>query len=194
VVPVLVIFLAVPLLCGFSAAFAASEGEHGGEHAAPTKGWVSTDTYRIMNFAVLAVGLFFILKKPVSQALDSRIKGIRDQLNDLEMKKKEAENDLANYSQRLAQLDREAEAIIAQYVEQGKLAKEKILKEAKDAAEKLEAQAKRNIENEFEKARNKLREEVLEKAIQRAENIIRAKITDEDQDRLVDEYLQKVVA
>jgi F-type H+-transporting ATPase subunit b len=188
------ILLAILLLFGVGIVFAASGGgEHGGEHAAP-KGWVATDTYKVMNFAVLAIGLFFVLKKPVSQALNDRIKGIKDQLEDLETKKKEAEKELEGYAQRLTQMDKEADSIIQQYVEQGKKAKEKILKEAQDAAEKLEAQAQRNIEHEFEKARNNLKEEVLEKAFERAEGLIKSSITDQDQDRLVDEYLKKVVA
>lgn len=60
----------------------------GGGHEAASKGWVATDTYRVMNFAVLAIALFFLLKKPVSQALNSRIDGIKDQLKELETKKR----------------------------------------------------------------------------------------------------------
>jgi len=39
-----------------------------------------TDTFRVMNFTVLAVALFFVLRKPLSQALNGRIKGIKDEL------------------------------------------------------------------------------------------------------------------
>lgn len=67
---------------GFCATGEGHEGDHG------TKGWVATDTFRVMNFLVLAVGLFFLARKPVSQGLKGRIKGIQDQLADLEAKKK----------------------------------------------------------------------------------------------------------
>ena len=73
-----------------------------------TKGWVSTDTFRVMNFTVLAVALFFVLRKPLSQALSSRIKGIKEQLDELEAQKAEAEKKLAEYNQKLAQLEKEA--------------------------------------------------------------------------------------
>ena len=46
------------------------------------KGWVATDTYRVMNFSVLFIALFFLLKKPVSNALNARINGIKEQLED----------------------------------------------------------------------------------------------------------------
>ena len=55
----------------------------GGGHDAKPKGWVATDTYRVINFAVLAGALFFLLRKPVAQALNSRIKGIEEQLSEL---------------------------------------------------------------------------------------------------------------
>lgn len=164
----------------------------GGEGA--PKGWVKTDTYRVMNFTVLAVGLFFILRKPLSQFLNGRIQGIKDQLEELEGKKKEAEKQLAQYNERLSLLDKESEKIVNMYVQQGKDAQARILEEAKASAEKLETQAKRNIEHTFQQAKMKVQEEILEKAMAKAEAQIAEKITAEDQDRLVDDYLEKVVA
>ena len=176
------------LLFLFSGVAAASGGGQ------ESKGWVATDTYKVMNFAVLAIGLFILLRKPVSQALNGRIKGIKEQLSELEEKKEAAEKKLAEYNERFLKLDKEAEQIVAEYIKQGNEAKARILKEAESAAVKLEEQAKKNIENEFKKAKSKLQEEILEQALVKAEEIIKSKIDTKDQDRLVDEYLEKVVA
>jgi F-type H+-transporting ATPase subunit b len=159
-----------------------------------TKGWVSTDTFRVMNFTVLAVALFFVLRKPLSQALSSRIKGIKEQLDELEAQKAEAEKKLAEYNQKLAQLEKEAEKIVDDYVRQGNEAKARILKEAEASAEKLQVQARRNIEHEFAQAKLELQKEIFEKSLVKAEEIIRSKFSGEDQDRIVDDYLKKVVA
>ncbi|MBC8199835.1 MAG: ATP synthase F0 subunit B [Desulfobacterales bacterium] len=180
--------IVVVVLIFSGVAFGSSGGEHG------PKGWVATDTYKVMNFTVLIVALFFLLRKPVAQALNARIKGIQDQLDELEVKKKEAEKKLAEYNERLFLLDKEAEKIVAEYIKQGNEAKARILEEAGSEAKKLEEQAKRNIENEFKQAKSKLQEEISEKALLKAEEIIKSKITTEDQDRLIDEYLEKVVA
>jgi len=168
-------------------------GSGGGGEAKP-KVWVATDTYRVMNFAVLAIALFFLLKKPVVAALDGRIKGIKEQLSELEAKKKAAEISLSEYNKKLATMEQEADKIVAEYIKQGNEAKVRILGEAAAAADKLEEQAKRNIENEFSRAKSQLQEYVLEKAFVKAEEMIKNKITSDDQDRLVDEYLKKVVA
>ena len=109
--------LAALLLFGGTMALAASGG--GGHGEAASKGWVATDTYRVMNFAVLFIGLFLILKKPVSQALGGRIQGIKEQLAELEEKKKAAVAQLAEYDAKMAELDKEAEALLAEYVKQG---------------------------------------------------------------------------
>jgi F-type H+-transporting ATPase subunit b len=176
----------VPLVAAPAWASSA-EGGHG-------SGWQATDWYRVMNFVVLAVGLFIVLKKPASQALNSRIKGIAQELEDLESRKRSAEKQLAEYNDRLAKLDKEAEQIVAEYTRQGKEAKARILKEAEMAAEKLKEQAHKNIEHEFKQARVKLQQNVVEKALTRAEQLIKEKISADDQNRLVDEYLDKVVA
>ena len=180
--------IVVAILIFSGVALSSSGEEHG------PKGWVATDTYKVMNFTVLIVALFFLLRKPVARALNARIKGIQDHLNELEVKKKEAEKKLAEYNERLFLLGKEADEIIAEYVRQGNEAKARILEEAESEAEKLEEHARRNIENEFKQAKSKLEEEIFEKALIKAEGIIKNKINSEDQDRLVDEYLEKVEA
>lgn len=184
-----VIILYVLLLLAFSISTALCASGEGG-----SKGWVSTDTFRVMNFVVLAVALGFVLRKPLSQALSSRIKVIKAQLDDLEAQKAEAEKQLAEYNDKLAQLEKEAEKIVDDYVRQGNEAKARILKEAEASAEKLQVQARRNIEHEFGQAKLELQKEIFEKSLVKAEDIIRNKFTGEDQDRIVDEYLTKVVA
>ena len=177
------------LLClGVGTALAAS-GEGGGG-----KGWVATDTYRVMNFVVLLAALIFLLRKPLSKALSSRIQTIKDELESLETQKAEAEKKLAQYNEKLSELESEAEKIVQGYIQQGNDAKAKILKEAEASAEKLQEQAKRNIEHEFSKARQELQRDVVEKSLVQAEEMLKKSITDQDQDKLVNEYLDKVVA
>ena len=183
-----VVIVLLSLSLGIGNALASSDGEAG------AKGWVATDTYRVMNFVVLLVALIFILRKPISQALSSRIKNIREQLERLEIQKAEAEKQLAQYNEKLSQLEGEAEKIIEGYIKQGNEAKAKILKEAEATAEKLQVQARRNIEHEFDKARQELQREVVEKSLLKAEETLKKAITTQDQDKLVDEYLDKVVA
>ncbi len=174
---------------GIVLASSAGEGE-----AVEHMGWLTTDTYKLINFAVLAGAIFYFARKPVKEFFSSRIKSIRDELADLENKKVEAEKILAGYADKIANLDREAEKIIADYVRQGEEAKKRIIAEAELQAVKLEEMAKRNITQEFKNAKAGLLQEVAERAFERAESLVRESISSDDQDRLVDDYLAKVVA
>jgi F-type H+-transporting ATPase subunit b len=101
---------------------------------------------------------------------------------------------LAKYNERLSHLEQEAEKLIQEYIRQGNEAKARIIDEAKKTVEKLEEHARRNIEHEFKQAKTKLQQDILEKALVNAETLIKDSITTQDQDKLVDEYLEKVVA
>jgi len=180
--------IGVVLLCIAFGTAAAASGEDGG-----ATGWGKLDWFRLMNFALLVVVLFYLLRKPISEILNSRIKSIQEQLESLEAQRAEAEKRLAEYNDQLSNLEREAQKIIESYIKQGKEAKAKILKETETAAEKLQAQARRNIENEFAKAKQVLQREVLEKSLGKAEEMLKNEITTRDQDKLIDEYLKKVV-
>jgi len=174
--------------CGF--AWASSDGGHGGVHNA----WLEIDTWKVLNFGILAVAGFFIARKPVAQFFSSRAQGIEDEIRELEQKKADAQKQLADYQAKFKNLDQESKQIVEDYVKQGEEAKTRILAEAEAQAEKLEDMAKRNIEQEFKIAKATLQQEIVEKAMEKAEEVIKATISSDDQDKLVDEYLKKVVA
>jgi len=155
---IIILLVTISVLLAVGSVFASSEGGHGESSFNKTKDLI----WRCLNFAVLAGALFFLLRKPIAQGLEARRQGIRDQLDDLENQKADAQKELAEYNARLDRLDKEIGKIVAEYVKDGEAAKAKIIEEAKVAAEKLQEQAKKNI-------------------------------NDEDQKRIVDEYLTKVV-
>lgn len=175
------------MLCASGAAWAAAGGDAG--HG----GFTATDGYRVMNFVVLFGVLFFLLRKPIPRALNSRIAGIKDQLKDLEARKAEAENQLAETNQRLSALEKEADRILADYMRQGHEAKARILKEAEAAAAKVQDQARRSIEHEFEQAKARLQADIFEKSLVSAEDLLKRNLTAQDQTNLVEDYLEKVV-
>jgi len=156
--------------------------------------WLTIDTWKTLNFAVLAIGLFFLGKKPAKNFFSSRRKEIADEIRELEQKKADAEKQLAEYQAKFNNLDQESKVIIEDYIKQGETAKERIIAQAEAQAVKLEDMAKRNIEQEFKAARTKLQQDISALAVAQAEAVIRESISSDDQDKLVDDYLKKVVA
>ena len=181
------LLVVVSVLFTVGLVWASSEGGGGGIDKGKDLIW------RVMNFGVLAAVLFFLLRKPLAKGLASRRQGIKDQLDDLEKQKQEAAKQLAEYKEKLSRLDEETEKIIAQYIQDGEAAKAKIIEEAKAVSEKLQVQARKNIEHEFDKAKQELKAEMAEQAVTMAEELIKKHIKDEDQERIINEYLTKVV-
>ncbi len=188
--PFLTAFITVAVLLAagsFSLAFSSASHGEGGHNA-----WLVTDTWKVLNFAALIIGGFFLARKPVREFFSSRTKGIEKELADLEQKKVKAEQSLAEYQERFRNLDQESKQIVQDYIAQGEAAKAKILAQAKAQADKLEKTAKHNIEQEFKAARKNLQRQVTAQAIKMAEQIIKDSITKEDQNKLVDQYLKKL--
>lgn len=176
-----------------SIVWASSGGDaHGG--GGVHNNWLITDTWKVLNFGILAAVGFFLLKKPVSEFFSSRKKNIEDEINELEQKKTDAQKELADYQAKFKNLDQESKQIVENYIKQGEEAKIRIIAEAEAQAEKLEEMAKHTIAQEFKSAKAKLQLEIAKKAMEKAEEVIKASITTDDQDKLVDQYLEKVVA
>ncbi|MDI6795683.1 MAG: hypothetical protein QMD09_01995 [Desulfatibacillaceae bacterium] len=156
--------------------------------------WTSVDFWRIMNFLVLLAALVYLFKKVGSPALAKRISNIEQELKDLEAKKEAAARELLEMEKRLVGLEAEAQGVVDDFVRQGEAARDKILAEAARAADRLQEQAQRHMAHELKQAQDRLKEQMLAKAVAMGEKLIKDNINEADQQRLVDEYLDKVVA
>ncbi|MCP4906235.1 MAG: hypothetical protein GY910_14760, partial [bacterium] len=70
--------------------------------------------------------------------------------------------------------------------------REKILEEAQQTAERIRSEAGTAVEREVRRAQEELRREAAELALEMAENLLREKMGDEDQSRLVEEFIARV--
>lgn len=148
--------------------------------------------YRIMNFSVLVVVLVVLARKPLKKGLSDRAQGIKDELADLESRKAKAAAELAEVEKRLKDAEGDRETIVADFRAQGEKERAKIIAAAEDSATRIKAQAQFTIDQETAVAKAELRKEVAQLSAALAEDLLRQKITAEDQTRLVDEYLAKV--
>jgi F-type H+-transporting ATPase subunit b len=161
------------------------------EHAASGEK-VDDLIYRVMNFAVMAIALFFILRKPLSNALAQRTEGIKTELEDLEAKREEALKEVALLEERIRSAEGEREEILSDFRAQGEREKQSILDSAHTMAERIKAQAQFTIEQETQQAKAELRKEIADLSASLAEDMLKQNINDDDQHRLVNEYLDKV--
>ncbi len=187
-------------------ALGAEEG-HGGGHEGFSKAKITDFTWRSANFLVFAGVLIYLLAKKVKvkDVFAKRAQDIAQNLEDLENKKAAAAAALKAAEARLAEVAKEREAIIKQYMAEGELEKSKILDKANQVAARIKEMASLSVQQETRKAADalrtevanmatqSLREEVADLSAKMAEELIKEKATFADQQGLVEEYLKKVV-
>ena len=171
----------------------ASEGGEGAHHV--DKGAQLKDLgWRVLNFAVLIGILVFALKKAdVKGGLAARQAQIEKDLKDAQEGRAAAEAKLAEYSSKLDQASKEIDELHAAIIREGEQEKERIIAEARIAAQKIAAQAAQSAEQETVKARAELRAEAARLAVEIATGKLTGAIQKADHDRFVGEYLDKVV-
>jgi F-type H+-transporting ATPase subunit b len=190
--PVFIAAAVTLLLAGLAAAGYAAEGGEG--HASHAALQLKDFGWRVVNFAMLAALLIWGMKKAkVGTLLADRQAGIEKALKEAVQAREAAEKKSAEYSEKLAKATKEIDEIYASIKKEGELEKERIIAEAKVSAEKIKEQAEQTAAREVLKARAELRTEAARLAVELAEENLKQKVGNDDQNRLVGEYLNKVV-
>jgi F-type H+-transporting ATPase subunit b len=184
--------LGLSLIAASVALAAGGEAAHGEAHGiSPAK--ITDFIWRTVNFLVFAGILIYLTAKPIKAFFAKRSSDISESLEELEARKAEAEAALEAAVTRLAEVGAEREDLIKQFIAEGEMEKSKIIEKAEMVAERIKEMAALSITQETKKAALELKKEVAEQATQIAEELIKKEITPTDQNKLVEEYLQKVV-
>jgi len=182
------LLLGAGLLMAFGGlASASGEGGHGGE-----LNWADFFT-RALVFGVLVGLIVKLARKPITAFFSSRREQIGKLLAELELKLKEADAKSSEYKARLAALEVETSKIIAEYVAEGEAEKQRIIESATKQADYIREQAQLAIQQEVKAARESLQEEIAELSVAAAEELLRKSIQADDQDRLVRDFMTRVV-
>lgn len=148
---------------------------------------------RFINFALLVIILAVVLKK--SNALGffpNRVDDIKKRMEQLRREKEEAEARYLAIQQKLADFESEKEAILDEARRDGEAEKETILAEAENRVKQMLAQVESSLQQEVEDAKARLRWEVADLAADKAREIIARELNEDDQDRLVQDFIENV--
>lgn len=141
---------------------------------------------RIVNFAIVAAALAFVLKKPLGGYLQARTEQIRAELKDAKEKSDRAEVELQQARDLLASLDSEVEKAKVEARDAAQAEKVRILEAAEAEAARIRAIAKKEIDNEVETARRRLLARATELSVSLAHEKLKSAMTEKDQAKLID--------
>jgi F0F1-type ATP synthase membrane subunit b/b' len=160
----------------------------GGYSAAQIKDLI----YRVMNFAAFFVILFVLCRKPATKFFRARREGIARNLEYLETQARNLAEQTEIMNKQIADVASEKESILAQYEKIGRKEADRIIAEAKAAAEVIIKKTQAAMEQETKTARQLLLMEIVKTATEAAEEMIKANISADDQKRLTGEFMTQV--
>lgn len=149
--------------------------------------------WRAINFAFFAGIIGWACSKKIIPLLRARREGIASDLAGLEQARHDAEFKLHQLLARIANLDLEREAILAEARTQAEAAKEQILAQAKRQADDILAQAGRTAENETRAMIRDLRARLADEVAAAVRGQLAARLDGAEHDRLIDKAVDKVV-
>ena len=176
-------------LAAASFVFASSGGGEGAENAAP---WWKDYIWKIINFLLLFILLFKFAKKPMQNFFQKRTELIEKTLNEAKEAKALSLKALQAVETRLKAKDAEIEVILAASKKSGELERDSIIAESDRLKAKILEQAKTNIEYELKHAKEAIKAEAVELAMELAEKKLKEKLTKEEQEKLFEDSLMKI--
>jgi F0F1-type ATP synthase membrane subunit b/b' len=180
---------------GASPAEATHPGEQKVEHEAgeaesAESPWATVA--RLFNFALLAGALVYLLRSPFGAFLEGRQAQIRKSLTDAAATREEASRQVALIDQKLQALPSELEALKRRGEAEIAAEEERIRQAAEVERQRMVESGKREIERRGQLAERQLLHRAGELAVSLATERVKRTITDADQARLVDRYLEQV--
>ncbi len=183
----------------------AGHGEEGGEaeheHGLKDINWFDiTNTKQppyiamLFNFALLIWIYIRFGKKPIQEGLESRRAEIAKEIEEAQRMKKEAKARAKKYQTLLAGLAEELEATKLGLIEAGRADKDRIVREAEEKAVRMRKDAVFMLDQEVRQMKVDLVKETVDVAIAAAEDLLKKRITQADQERLADEFLMQLAA
>jgi F-type H+-transporting ATPase subunit b len=164
---------------------AAAEGEgHGESPWAPVA--------RLFNFAILAGGLFYLLRSPLMGFLEQRGVSVRSELKKAADLKKDAAAQIEQIDEKMKALPGEIEALKRRGSEEIKAEEARIQALAETERRRLLDQATREIGTQLRIAERDLKKRAGELAVEVATERVKRTITERDHVRLVDRYVSQV--
>ena len=184
ILPLVITFALVVLTVAF-----ASEGGGGEEgHKAI---WLMV--WRIVNFLILMALLWKLLADTIRKYFVGRKDEIAQMIDEADKAKTDADTQYADIQQKLKNVEKDINDIKNAIMGELEGEKARIIEEGRVSAERIVQQAKWTAEQEVVKVKKELKEHVVEMAGDMASGMITNSMTPDDQKRILEEYLNKVV-
>jgi len=168
-------------------AAAAAEGHHEQTYFG-IPGWILKTANMLLFFGALV----YFIGGPVKRAFADRSAAIKRAAEEARERREKSDRMAGDIQARLSAIEAEVRAIHERAQAEGERQKRELIAAAEAESQKILANARNEVDNRLKHARTELTEFAGQLASERAEQILREKITDADQKKLFTESLHEV--
>jgi len=143
----------------------------------------------VINVAVLAGFLAYLLYRPVRNILNKRTSKIQGQLIQAEEELEKATQLRQQYEQKMEDVEREREEILGEARKIAADSSRRLIGDAKKEAETIRERAAANVDMEWERAENDMRTAIIDVSAVMAEKFVSLAINKETHDNLFEETI-----
>jgi F-type H+-transporting ATPase subunit b len=162
------------------------------ESAGSAEGHSGTLVWHAVNLIVLLSVLVYFLRAPIRGFFATRRRDIEQNLERAAAVLREAEERLADWKGRMARLDAEVQELRRLAQERAEAERRRILADAEAAAARIRRDGAAAVEQEERRARDALRKEAADLAMELAGELLRQQMTDADRARLAEEFIERM--
>jgi len=148
----------------------------------------------LFTIAMFAILLFLVTKLawgPLMGIMKQREEHIANEIDSAEQSRAEAKKLLEEQRNLLKEARTEAQILIENAKKQGDLQREEIITLARTEADRMKESAKLEIEQQKEQAVSAIRDQVASLSVLIASKVIEKELSVEDQEKLINEYIQE---
>lgn len=145
----------------------------------------STTFWVAVAFSVFVIAAFKPGKRILGEALDGRIAKIREEVEEAQRLREEAQATLASYQRRQREAIQEAEQIIAHAREEAERARTNAMTDLEDSITRREQQAAEKIAQAEAAALDEIREKAVDMAIEATARLLEKKMVGEVGEKFV---------
>jgi len=167
----------------------AAESDSGNQLVSPVVGVM---IWTLIIFGLTLLILWKVAFPRIAEALDKRQKMIEDSIDSAEKTRRDADQLLAEYRERLSDARGQADEIVARARRTAEAAENETIAEARAKREEMMEQTRRDIEAETRRAIQQIRSEVADLTVLATEKVTRKSLDSSDQKRLVEEALAEL--
>ncbi len=180
------LFLSMLLLLVSPAFALAEEASHGGS------GPSMSTLYSFINFTILVVALYKLLKQPLTDFFKARAEAIRQGVEEGSLVYAAALKQQEELKARLSRLEADSKMMMDSFKAEGEAERKRMLEQASALAQKIKDDAKRLADGEVKKGKEELREAAIALARELAERRLTQELKDDDQERLARGYVERM--